>query len=204
MIQLAQELIDLVVDQISFHGEQNIRRSPQRRIFESVADLSTPSRPMRRTRALDLLNVLDSSPRLVLYVRNLTISLSRQDGPVHAVLPLLRNVERLRILGFQLVWPDIPDAVRTAVEYAISQPALQELYLCGDYKIEVPLFLMLLVMSSFRLLSLVHVMVYPKDCLLEMIPDHATPAAARLQHLNCRPCENSWLSLPTGGTNIAN
>ncbi|KAJ7288765.1 hypothetical protein C8J57DRAFT_1642958 [Mycena rebaudengoi] len=131
------------------------------------------------TPALDLLNVLDSSPHLALYVRNLTIFSSNPGGSVEIILPLLHNVECLRILGYDILWWELPRSLHTAVEDAISQPALQELYISGTLHITVPLNFMLHAMSSCRLLSLTGTTVDPD----KNIPENRNATTARLQHL---------------------
>jgi hypothetical protein len=137
MVQLAPELIDAVVDQIADFGSLKCASlaartfvcPTQRCIFRSIslagAGLDSVYGYHMGTPALDLLNVLDSSPHLALYVRNLTIFSSNPGGSVEIILPLLHNVERLRILGYDVLWWELPRSLHTAVEDAISQPALQ-------------------------------------------------------------------------------
>lgn len=187
--RLPQELIDAIVEELDDDGPclptcvktAKMFRAPcQRRIFRTMILYDEDSGYSNTCqRASDLLN---SCPRLVEYVHDLTIPLPMElEGAraLESVLRILPSVRRFDISSRNSVnWNSIPANLASAIIDIISLPTLDRLRL--NAMIYVPFSLIHCAVTSARSLSLGDIFVDGGDASVSLEPPQVSPS---LEHL---------------------
>ncbi|KAJ7292078.1 hypothetical protein C8J57DRAFT_1212484 [Mycena rebaudengoi] len=118
------------------------------------------SNPETSTRSFALFS---SSSHLAEYVRKLMIRISYPElGPLETLLPLLRNVDCMRISASVEIWRNASArTLKSALLGCMFQPTVEQLYFEDRHNMVVPGSAIERAMASCRLVSLRNVLIYP-------------------------------------------
>jgi hypothetical protein len=181
---LPQELIDSVIDHC--HDDHSTLKtcalvcktwlpSSRSHIFHAIT-LQPPEKPARSffvrriTDSQRLFRILQTSPKIALYIRELSICEGMvgrewiaQERTLPVILSMLKNVQRLQLersASMQISWIELPEDLHDAFAGILASPTLLELSLVGlVFNRPVDLHLMLQSCQNLRVLQAKHLLI---------------------------------------------
>ncbi|KAJ6562204.1 hypothetical protein B0H19DRAFT_1259786 [Mycena capillaripes] len=158
----------------------NFAGPAQRVIFRSLA-LHTDNMPAFER----MMNLLNGSPHLASYVKDLTITLPHKTFPDHhgllqLVLPKFRNVRRFILNGLGVSWHDLQPGLQSTFSAFLSRSSLEKLHLI--HICDFPLAIITRAAQTIPLLSVQNVSIEKKEK-FETLKEPTPSPAPRLTHL---------------------